>query len=182
MKEKIKFSVKNFKDVQERIFGIDQGEKYLSKHFRSEVTIRLSIKTPASMFKDFKRWGYLFRVTEEKFGNFPKISEKRFLSILTDVKSSASDRLYKATNYLDAKVNTTSLEGLEKDYLIVPEIAPVFTGYIWSNIKNIINLLQEKKLDILLKKDVDLDILNEVLFRNSIWGYLYRLAEEQLEI
>lgn len=75
------FNIENFLNEQKNIFSENQGEQYLSKRFKEEVRIRLSLQTPQSMFKDFKRWGYLFRVTEEKFGQFPNISIEKFLEI-----------------------------------------------------------------------------------------------------
>lgn len=95
---------------------------------------------------------------------------------------SLSDKTRKLVNYLDSQIYTISLDGIDRDYLIVKEIIPIFTNYILNNINNIINLIQKDKLDLSFKKDPDLDILKEALFRNAVWGYLYRLTEEQFEL
>jgi hypothetical protein len=176
------FSISNFREVQKQV--LKNPREWVSKEFKEATQSgqlgSVGIMTTQEMFKQLQRCGYLFRVIEEKFGDIPKIRDEQFLKVLAG-KKTLPNRLQEATDYLDGQLTTISISDLDEKYLIVKEIVPVFEDYIAAVIEDFVERARTDKLGgVTLKKDLDLSTINEILFRNATWGYLYRIVEEQV--
>jgi hypothetical protein len=176
------FSVNSFLELQNHI--LENKDKYSSNVFKELIKSPLGeigILSQQGLFKSFQLWGYLFRATEEKFGTMPDIADEDFIKIIKDKSVPISERLIQGTDYFDSKSNLISLDGLGEDKLIIPEIILVFNDYINMRISNIINKARNGELmGLIIRKDsADLESLREILFRNAVWGYLYKFVEGQ---
>lgn len=169
------FSVDNFSDVLD--FVREKQDVYLSQKFRELVESKSLLPTPHEISRDFKRMGYLFRACEERFGEEEGLDDIEFRKIMNNSNKNDKDKIIEAVDYLDSSSNKISLDGVPLKYFIYKDIAPVFTDYVMKNIKSVIN--SAKKGQLLIKID-DPESLTEILFRNAVWGYWYRLVENNL--
>ena len=141
--------------------------------------------TMGSLYKTFKLFGYLFRVTEEQFGKQVRIDDDNLTKLLNSQPKPISERLNDAANYLDSThdIDSVSIDGLKKEYLIVPEIISVFNNYIDNNINSAANQIINGKTPTGIKANYlqeNAETFSELLYRMATWGYLYRIIEEQL--
>ncbi len=177
------FSVSNFGEVQEYVYN--NQKKYLSQEFLNEIELGYTgdSMTMRKLYKSFRLFGYLFRATEGKFGSL-SLMDGEIEKVLKDNTKDKGQRLKEATNLLDQglDIDSISIDGLQKDYLIVKEIPPIFEGYIDNNVNNVANQIMNEggqgAIDIDYLQN-NFDKFRELLFRNATWGYLYRVVEEQ---
>ncbi len=171
----------SFGEMQEYIHQIDNGRGHMSKQISEYIKSKNVAMSPAGLYTIFIRLGYMFRVVEEQFGNFQKIEDQVLMSILKEQGVSLGDRLKKATDHMDSQleVDSFTLEGINKDYLIIKDIIDWFNEYIESNALIILERVKNGQYGFYVKSEEQINYMKYMFFRNAVWGYLYRVVEEQ---
>lgn len=168
-----------FGEMQEFVHKHNQGEDLMSKQIKQHIESLGDLTTPSGFYAIFVKLGYMFRVAEEKFGNFEKGIDENIDLMFKEQGLSQGEILKKVTNYLDSKldIDTIGIKGLDQRYLVIKEAESWFNDYIGTNVTIILQRIKSGKYLFRIGSKDQEDYLGEMFFRQSAWGYLYRLAE-----
>jgi hypothetical protein len=184
------FSNKKFLELFQYVF--ENKDNYLSKEFNNLVKLNPSpfgLLSADDFYKSLQVIGYLLRTVEEMFLMGVIKSNKNITEILKNNNEMLDEKLDRVANYIDINMRPGSLlsfSTLNEELFLVEKSKMVFIldEYVYHNIEENVKIINNGQAAVVFKKDKkeDEETFSELLFRNAIYGYCYKIAEEQLKL